>query len=110
MKWRRKSNHVMELTTSRRNISARCRARFPKADCGSSEDQQNKDPNIQSERMDESQKFYEEFVGLEVAMDMGWDCDAGIAKQPQGPDFAPEGATIGGAAGADVADCRGRRR
>ena len=29
-------------------------------------------PNIQSERMDESQKFYKEFFGLEVAMDMGW--------------------------------------
>jgi len=29
-------------------------------------------PNIQSERMDESRKFYTEFLGLEVAMDMGW--------------------------------------
>jgi len=29
-------------------------------------------PNVQSERMDESQKFYTEFFGLEVAMDMGW--------------------------------------
>ncbi len=29
-------------------------------------------PNIQSERMNESQKFYTEFFGLEVAMDMGW--------------------------------------
>ena len=27
-------------------------------------------PNIQSERMDESRKFYTEFLGLEVAMDM----------------------------------------
>lgn len=29
-------------------------------------------PNIQSERMDESRKFYVEFLGLELAMDMGW--------------------------------------
>jgi catechol 2,3-dioxygenase-like lactoylglutathione lyase family enzyme len=29
-------------------------------------------PNIQSEQMDESRKFYTEFLGLEVAMDMGW--------------------------------------
>ena len=29
-------------------------------------------PNIQSERMDESRKFYTEFLGMEVAMDMGW--------------------------------------
>jgi len=29
-------------------------------------------PNIQSERIDESRKFYTEFLGLEVAMDMGW--------------------------------------
>jgi len=29
-------------------------------------------PNIQSGRMDESRKFYTEFLGLEVAMDMGW--------------------------------------
>lgn len=29
-------------------------------------------PNIQSERIDESRKFYVEFLGLEVAMDMGW--------------------------------------
>jgi predicted enzyme related to lactoylglutathione lyase len=29
-------------------------------------------PNIQSERLDESRKFYTEFLGLEVAMDMGW--------------------------------------
>jgi predicted enzyme related to lactoylglutathione lyase len=29
-------------------------------------------PNIQSERMDESRKFYTEFLGLEVAMDIGW--------------------------------------
>jgi predicted enzyme related to lactoylglutathione lyase len=29
-------------------------------------------PNIQSERMDESRKFYTEFLGLQVAMDLGW--------------------------------------
>jgi predicted enzyme related to lactoylglutathione lyase len=29
-------------------------------------------PNIVSERIDESRKFYTEFLGLEVAMDMGW--------------------------------------
>ena len=29
-------------------------------------------PNIQSEHMDESRKFYTEFLGLEVTMDMGW--------------------------------------
>jgi predicted enzyme related to lactoylglutathione lyase len=29
-------------------------------------------PNILSERMDESRKFYTEFLGLVVAMDMGW--------------------------------------
>ena len=29
-------------------------------------------PDIQTERMDESRKFYTEFLGLEVAMDMGW--------------------------------------
>jgi predicted enzyme related to lactoylglutathione lyase len=29
-------------------------------------------PNIQSERMDESRKFYTEVLGLKMAMDMGW--------------------------------------
>ena len=29
-------------------------------------------PDITSERMDESRKFYTEFLGLELAMDMGW--------------------------------------
>lgn len=29
-------------------------------------------PNIQSERMDESRRFYVELLGLEVAMDMDW--------------------------------------
>jgi len=29
-------------------------------------------PNIQSERMEESRKFYTEFLGFQVAMDMGW--------------------------------------
>jgi predicted enzyme related to lactoylglutathione lyase len=29
-------------------------------------------PNIQSEKMDESRKFYTEFLGFELAMDMGW--------------------------------------
>ena len=29
-------------------------------------------PNIQSEKMDESRKFYTEFLGFTVAMDMGW--------------------------------------
>jgi predicted enzyme related to lactoylglutathione lyase len=29
-------------------------------------------PNIQTERMDESRKFYTELLGLEAAMDMGW--------------------------------------
>lgn len=29
-------------------------------------------PDIQSERMDESRKFYTELLGLTVAMDMGW--------------------------------------
>jgi len=29
-------------------------------------------PNISSQRMDESRKFYTEFLGLQVAMDMGW--------------------------------------
>ena len=29
-------------------------------------------PNIQSERMDESRKFYTEVLGLKVAMDMDW--------------------------------------
>ncbi|MFA6544751.1 MAG: VOC family protein [Limisphaerales bacterium] len=29
-------------------------------------------PNIQSDRVEESRKFYTEFLGMEVAMDMGW--------------------------------------
>lgn len=29
-------------------------------------------PDITSERMDESRKFYTEFLGLDLAMDMGW--------------------------------------
>jgi len=29
-------------------------------------------PDIASERMDESRKFYTEFLGFNVAMDMGW--------------------------------------
>lgn len=29
-------------------------------------------PDITSERMDESRKFYTEFLGFAVAMDMGW--------------------------------------
>ena len=29
-------------------------------------------PNIKSDRFDESRKFYTEFLGFEVAMDMGW--------------------------------------
>jgi len=29
-------------------------------------------PDITSERIDESRKFYTEFLGFEVAMDMGW--------------------------------------
>lgn len=29
-------------------------------------------PDVTSERMDESRKFYGEFLGLELAMDMGW--------------------------------------
>lgn len=29
-------------------------------------------PNISTDRVDESRKFYTEFLGLEVAMDMGW--------------------------------------
>jgi predicted enzyme related to lactoylglutathione lyase len=29
-------------------------------------------PNIQSERMEESRNFYTEFLGFQVAMDMGW--------------------------------------
>jgi catechol 2,3-dioxygenase-like lactoylglutathione lyase family enzyme len=29
-------------------------------------------PDITSERMEESRKFYTEFLGFEVAMDMGW--------------------------------------
>lgn len=29
-------------------------------------------PDITSERMDESRKFYAEFLGLQLAMDMGW--------------------------------------
>lgn len=29
-------------------------------------------PDIQSDRMDESRKFYTEFLGFDVAMDMGW--------------------------------------
>lgn len=29
-------------------------------------------PDIASERIDESRKFYTEFLGFEVAMDMGW--------------------------------------
>ena len=29
-------------------------------------------PNIQSDRFDESRKFYKEFLGFDVAMDMGW--------------------------------------
>ncbi len=29
-------------------------------------------PNIQSDRIDESRKFYTEVLGLKVAMDMGW--------------------------------------
>jgi catechol 2,3-dioxygenase-like lactoylglutathione lyase family enzyme len=29
-------------------------------------------PDITCERMDESRKFYTEFLGFEVAMDMGW--------------------------------------
>jgi catechol 2,3-dioxygenase-like lactoylglutathione lyase family enzyme len=29
-------------------------------------------PDIISQRMDESRKFYTEFLGFEIAMDMGW--------------------------------------
>ena len=29
-------------------------------------------PNIPSDKMDESRKFYTELLGLEMAMDMGW--------------------------------------
>jgi catechol 2,3-dioxygenase-like lactoylglutathione lyase family enzyme len=29
-------------------------------------------PDITSERIDESRKFYTEFLGLKLAMDMGW--------------------------------------
>ncbi len=29
-------------------------------------------PDITSERIDDSRKFYTEFLGFEVAMDMGW--------------------------------------
>jgi predicted enzyme related to lactoylglutathione lyase len=29
-------------------------------------------PDVMSERMDESRKFYTEFLGFDVAMDMGW--------------------------------------
>jgi predicted enzyme related to lactoylglutathione lyase len=29
-------------------------------------------PNILSDKMEESRKFYAEFLGLKVAMDMGW--------------------------------------
>ena len=29
-------------------------------------------PDIMSERMDESRKFYTEFLGFDLAMDMGW--------------------------------------
>jgi predicted enzyme related to lactoylglutathione lyase len=29
-------------------------------------------PNINSDRIEESRTFYTEFLGLEVAMDMGW--------------------------------------
>jgi catechol 2,3-dioxygenase-like lactoylglutathione lyase family enzyme len=29
-------------------------------------------PDMTSERIDESRKFYTEFLGFEVAMDMGW--------------------------------------
>jgi catechol 2,3-dioxygenase-like lactoylglutathione lyase family enzyme len=29
-------------------------------------------PNIASERIDESREFYTEFLGFDVAMDMGW--------------------------------------
>lgn len=29
-------------------------------------------PDITTERMDESRKFYTEFLGLNIAMDMGW--------------------------------------
>ena len=29
-------------------------------------------PDIVSQRMDESRKFYTEFLGFDVAMDMGW--------------------------------------
>ncbi|MCX6904974.1 MAG: VOC family protein [Verrucomicrobia bacterium] len=29
-------------------------------------------PDITSERMEESRKFYTEFLGFQVAMDMGW--------------------------------------
>lgn len=29
-------------------------------------------PNIKSARFDESRKFYNEFLGFDIAMDMGW--------------------------------------
>lgn len=29
-------------------------------------------PDISSERMDESRKFYTEFLGFDIGMDMGW--------------------------------------
>jgi catechol 2,3-dioxygenase-like lactoylglutathione lyase family enzyme len=29
-------------------------------------------PDITSERMDESRRFYAEFLGMDLAMDMGW--------------------------------------
>ena len=53
-------------------------------------------PNIKSARFDESRKFYTEFLGFEVAMDMGWIVTFASPTNPtaavtllQEPDAAP---------------------
>jgi predicted enzyme related to lactoylglutathione lyase len=39
-------------------------------------------PNLHAERPDESRAFYEDVVGLEMAMDMGWIVSFGSAANP----------------------------
>src|SRR4029450_13330284 len=41
-------------------------------------------PDVMSERMDESRKFYTEFLGFDVAMDMGWVLTFASPQNPTG--------------------------
>ena len=39
-------------------------------------------PNIPTDRFDESRRFYHEFLGFEIAMDMGWIVTFASASNP----------------------------